>query len=145
MKRGRLMPDEWNDPKETLDAVVLAGDRDAYNPVYGENKALLQIEGTPFIAYVISALQRCRYVTRIFVVGPRERIQEALKAGEIGRQGNKEVIVIEQWTSLFENGWNAFLATLPDQGPDGRALPEETLRKRYEGKAVLSWGRTCPC
>ena len=135
------MPDEWNDPRETLDAVVLAGDRDAYNPVRGENKALLQIEGTPVIAYVISALQRCRYVTRIFVVGPRERIQEALQAGEIGREGDKEVIVIEQWASLFENGWNTFLATLPGQGPDGPALPEEALRVRYEGKAVLFLGK----
>ena len=73
------MPDEWKDPKETLDAVVLAGDRGAYKPVGGENKALLQVEGIPVIAHVISALQRCRYVTRIFVVGPRERILAALE------------------------------------------------------------------
>ena len=50
------MSDEWNDPKETLDAVVLAGDRDAYNPVCGENKALLQIEGciTMGLGYALS-------------------------------------------------------------------------------------------
>ena len=138
------MSDEWNDPKETLDAVVLAGDRDAYNPVCGENKALLRIEGIPVVAYVISALQRCRYVTRIFVVGPRERILEALEAEGIGEKGQKEVIVVEQWTSLLDNGWNTFLATLPSQGPDGAALPEETLRARYEGKAALFLGSDMP-
>jgi len=138
------MSDEWNDPKEKLDAVVLAGDRGAYNPVCGENKALLQIEGIPVIAYVISALQRCRYVTRIFVVGPRERILEALETERIGGKGQKEVIVVEQWTSLMDNGWNTFLATLPARGPDGAALLEETLRARYEGKAVLFLGSDMP-
>ncbi len=138
------MSDEWNDQKEALDAVVLAGDRDAYKPVCGENKALLQIEGIPVIAHAISALQRCRYVTRIFVVGPRERILEALEREGIGGKGQKEVIVVEQWTSLFENGWNTFLATLPSQRPDGTALPEETLRARYEGKAVLFLGSDMP-
>jgi CTP:molybdopterin cytidylyltransferase MocA len=138
------MPGERNDPRKTLDAVVLAGDRDAYNPVCEENKALLRIEGIPVIAYVISALQRCRYVTRIFVVGPRERILEALKTEGPGGKGQKEVIVVEQWTSLFENGWNTFLETLPAKGPDGAALPEETLRARYEGKAVLFLGSDMP-
>jgi len=138
------MPDQWNDPKEALDAVVLAGDRDAYNPVCGENKALLRIEGIPVIAYVISALQRCRYVARIFVVGPRERILEALETEGVGGKGQKEVIVVEQWTSLFENGWNTFLETLPARGPDGETLSEETLRARHEGKAVLFLGADMP-
>jgi molybdopterin-guanine dinucleotide biosynthesis protein A len=138
------MPDEWNDPKETLDAVVLAGDLGAYKAVCGENKALLQVEGIPVIAYVISALQRCRYVTRIFVVGPRERILETLEREGIRGRGQKEVIVVEQWTSLIDNGWNTFLATLPAQGPDGSPLSEEALRERYEGKAVLFLGSDMP-
>jgi molybdopterin-guanine dinucleotide biosynthesis protein A len=138
------MPDDWNDPREDLDAVVLAGDRDAYNPVFGENKALLQIEGTPVICYVISALQNCRYVTRIFIVGPREAILDALEKGGAGRGGEKEVIVVEQWNSLFENGWNTFFETLPARGPNGAALPEETLRERYEGKTVLFLGSDMP-
>jgi molybdopterin-guanine dinucleotide biosynthesis protein A len=138
------MSDEWNDPKESLDAVVLAGDRGAYKPVWGENKALLEIEGIPVIAYVISALQRCRYVTRIFVVGPRKRILHVLEREGIGDKGPKEVTVVEQWTSLLENGWNTFLETLPARRPDGTALPEEALRERHEGKAVLFLGSDMP-
>jgi CTP:molybdopterin cytidylyltransferase MocA len=138
------MSNEWNDPRESLDAIVMAGERDAYKPVCGENKALLEIEGTPVIAYVISALQRCRYVSRIFVVGPADRIREALARAEIGEAGGKEVTVVEQWTSLLENGWNTFLATLPSRTPDGKPLPEEALRTQYEGKTVLVLGSDMP-
>ena len=138
------MSKEWNDPKEKLDAVVLAGERDAYKPVCGENKGLLEIEGQPVIAYVVSALQRCRYVARIFVVGPRERIQEALERTETRRNWEKEVIVVQQWNSLLENGWNTFLATLPSHAPDGKPLTDESLRARYEDKAVLFLGADMP-
>jgi hypothetical protein len=138
------MSDEWNDPRESLDAVVLAGDRGAYKPVCGDNKALLQIEGVPVISHVIDALQKCRYVSRIFVVGPRERILKALQGKEISEKAEKEVIVVQQWNSFFENGWNTFLATLPSEGQDGKPLPEEVLRERYEGKKVLFLGSDMP-
>ena len=138
------MSNEWNDPKVTLDAIVLAGERDAYKPVCGENKALLEIEGIPVIAYVISALQRCRYVSRIFVVGPADRLREALERPEIGDAGRKEVIVIDQWTSLVENAWNTFLATLPSKTQDAKPLSEEALRVRYEGKTVMFLGSDMP-
>ncbi len=141
---GHFMSEEWNDPKGALDAVVMAGDRDAYKPVCGQNKALLEIEGVPVIAYVVSALQRCRYVARIFIVGPRERILKALEKVDVGEEECKEVIVVEQGASFFENGWNTFLATLPSQGPEGRTLPEETLRVLHEGKVVLFLGADMP-
>lgn len=138
------MPNEGIEPRGNLDAVVLAGDRDAYKPVRGENKALLEIEGEPVLVYVVSALQRCRYVSRVFVVGPRKRIREALERMSAGRTWQKEVILVEQWKTLLENAWNTFLATLPSRGPDGEPLSEETLRSRYEGKAVLFLGADMP-
>lgn len=138
------MPHEGSDPTGNLDAVVLAGDRDAYKPVRGENKALLEIEGKAVLVHVISALQRCRYVSRVFVVGPGKRIRKALERTSAGEAWQKEVIVLEQWNTLLENGWNTFLATLPAHGPDGEPLSVETLRSRYEGKAVLVLGADMP-
>jgi CTP:molybdopterin cytidylyltransferase MocA len=138
------MSNQWNVAKEKLDAVVLAGERDAYKPVCGENKGLLEIEGQPVVAYVVSAAQQCRYVSRVFVVGPKERIQEALERSEAGRTWEKEVIVVDQWNSLLENGWNTFLATLPSRAPDDKPLTEEILRVRYEDKAVLFLGADMP-
>ncbi len=138
------MSEEGKDPREALDAVVLAGDRGAYKPVCGENKALLRIEGVPVIGHVISALQRCRYVARIFVVGPRDRLLEGLEDVRLREQWQKEVIVLEQWNTFFENGWNTFLETLPSRGPDGKPLPEETLRERHEGRVVLFLGSDMP-
>ncbi len=138
------MPAEGKDPRVSLDAVVLAGDRGAYKPVGGENKALLRVEGKPVVGHVISALQRCRYVHRIFVVGPREEMLAALGSAGVGGEGQKEVVVVEQWDSFFENGWNTFLETLPSREADGTPLPEDILRERHGDKVVLFLGSDMP-
>ena len=138
------MTEKWNNAKESLDAIVLAGDGDAYKPVCGENKALLKIDGIPVVAHVISSLMRCRYVSRIFVVGPGKRLREALASAKIGGEGRKEVVIVEQWPSLLENAWKTFLTTLPSQTPDGEPVPEEALRMRHEGKSVLFLGSDIP-
>ncbi len=129
----------WSGP---LDAVVMAGDRNGYRAVCGENKALLEIEGKPVIAHVVEALRRCRYVARIFIVGPRERIAEAL--GEDRRGEGPEVVLVEQRGSVLENAWKAFLATLPGVAPEEGAVSEESLRARYGDKVVLFLGADLP-
>ena len=139
------MSEERNDPRQSLDAVVLAGDRGAYKPVCGENKALLQIEGVPVISYVVGALQRCKYVKRIFVVGPRERLLAALESKAIEEKGEKEVIVVGQWDSFFRNGWNTFLATLPSKGPDEPPCPRRPFVSGMRARRFSSWDRTCRC
>jgi CTP:molybdopterin cytidylyltransferase MocA len=138
------MSKPWSHVKEKLDAVVLAGDRDAYKPVCGDNKALLEIAGRPVLGHVVAALQKCRYVSRIFVVGPKERIREALeRAGEVERW-DKEVIAVDQWGTLLENGWNTFLATLSSPKQDSGSQSEERLRALYGEKVVLFLGADMP-
>lgn len=127
-----------------FDAIVMAGDKGAYKPVYGENKALLEINGAPVISYVISALQRCRFVARIFVVGPREKLSAALDRCGDRVKGPKELVLVEQWESMLENALNTFVTTLPSHSPEGDPLPEQALQLRYRDKAVLILGADIP-
>jgi len=128
------MPDvEQTDP-EGYDAILMAGDRASYKAVYGENKAFLEIEGVPVILYVLSALERSRRVSRVFVVGPRERILRALEAHGARMGIRKPVVVLEQAETVLENARMAFLATLPEGVP----------QSRLEDKAVLVLGGDIP-
>jgi hypothetical protein len=131
-------------PDRGFDAVVMAGDRGAYRPVYGKNKALLEIDGAPVLAHLLSALQRSRHVSRIFVVGPREEIAEALARSGDRAHGPKEVRVVGQWETVLENAWNTFLITLSSDAPEGRVPPAEDLEKRFADRVVLFLGADIP-
>jgi len=128
---------------EGFDALLMAGDRGAYRSVYGENKAFLEIEGVPVILHVLRALQQSRHVSRVVVVGPRERISGVLEMhGE--RLGlNKEIRVVEQADTVLENAQQAFNATLPPEAQEGAPGAEEA-RVRHEDKAVLILGSDLP-
>jgi len=142
VKRERPDPVEKQIP--AFDAIVMAGDRGSYRPVYGTHKALLEIAGRPVLSHVISALELCRYVSRIFVVGPREKIAEALALGAHSSAGPKEIVLVEQWNTVLDNAWNTFLRTLPGLDPQGTPFSEQDLRERWEDKAVLVLGSDMP-
>ncbi len=118
------MPDANIEPAE-FDAILLAGDRGAYKAVYGENKAFLEIEGVPVIMYVLSALQQSRSVSRVFVVGPRERISRTLQEHGKRMGIRKEVIVLEQVETMLENVRMAFSAALQEEGREGGSALDE--------------------
>jgi len=136
------MPSEKENP-QGCDAIVMAGDRGAYKPVYGENKAFLEIGGIPVILHVLSALQKSRRVSRVFIVGPGDRISRALELhGE--RLGlTKEIRVVPQAETMLENALKAFNATLPAEAQEG-APGFEQARARFEDKAVLILGADIP-
>ncbi|MBT8064381.1 MAG: NTP transferase domain-containing protein, partial [Gammaproteobacteria bacterium] len=63
----------------TLDAIVLAGTDD--NPrrmIQGQNKAFLEIGGRSLVERAVSALLAAESIGQVFVVGPVERLQQAL-------------------------------------------------------------------
>ena len=126
-----------------FDAIVMAGDRGAARPVKGINKVLLEIQGVPLLFYVVSALERSRYVSRIFIVGPKQKIEEAIRTRPSSFQWHKPVFVLEQWNSLLENAWNTFLATL-DGEVDDRPFREDGLRSRYGDRVALVVGADIP-
>lgn len=114
-----------------LDVIVTAGDRGASRPVLKTNKVFLPINGVPVINYVLSAVERARATARIFVVGDRARLEEALSVANNPFQGRRPVTLIEQSDSLYDNVWKAFLYTLPGYAPgrDWRLYAEAATDK----------------
>jgi GTP:adenosylcobinamide-phosphate guanylyltransferase len=126
-----------------FDAIVMAGDRGAYKPVYAENKAFLEIEGVPVLLHVLSAIERSRRVSRVFIVGPGQRISAALDTHGARMGLRKPYVVVDQARTMLENAQKAFAATLPEEAREDS--PEaERVRARFEDKAVLIMGSDIP-
>jgi CTP:molybdopterin cytidylyltransferase MocA len=126
---------------ERYDALVLAGDRKASRKVKGKNKSLLTINHRAVICYVVEALASAHHVNDIYVVGPKDRIEAALSAGNV-KTGGRRVVVLEQWDNLFENIWNGFLNTIPAHSPS--ADPEQYRGTPYWDKVILALSGDIP-
>ena len=110
-----------------VDALLFCGDRGASRPIRGESKAFLPVAGKPLFAHALGAMEKVDRIRRIFVIGDKGRLDQALAA----RSGapSKPIVTLEQWDSLLSNAWNGFLATLDGYEPDaGREDPEITNR-----------------
>ncbi len=94
------------------DTILLAGDRKASKTVFGMNKSLIELAGTPLFMHVLSALQDVDYIGNIYVVGPKSKIEELLKKYSDKIILRKNVIAVEQKANLYENIWHTFLSTL---------------------------------
>ncbi|UCD59069.1 MAG: nucleotidyltransferase family protein [Candidatus Hydrogenedentota bacterium] len=96
-----------------LMAVVVAGDKGKSHPVFGKNKAFLDVDGLPIIARVVSALDKAKSVSEIYVVGPKQELGEVLSGERACMNFGKPIHIFEQHTTLYENIWFTFLETLP--------------------------------
>jgi hypothetical protein len=126
---------------DRYDALVLAGDRKASRKVKGKNKSLLIINNRAVICYIVEALAGSRHINNIYVVGPKDRIEEALTAGSVAIP-SKKLIVLEQWDNLFENIWNGFLSTIPGHNPSTN--PESYRGTSHWDKAILALSGDIP-
>jgi len=125
-----------------LTAIVVAGDRGKSHPVFGKNKAFLEVQGVPVITRVVSALDRSRSVSEIYVVGPKERLEETLRAAHGGIEIVKPVHIFEQRANLYDNMWTTFLETIPAYRS---GEPEETIARGPDSeKAILGLAADMP-
>jgi GTP:adenosylcobinamide-phosphate guanylyltransferase len=117
-----------------VNAVLLAGDRRASIQLRSDNKAFLELKGEPLFIHVLKALLQAELVGDVVVVGPSERIREAL-----GRSGiSDHVVVVEQRENMVENFKVGYVASL---GLDP-AVPFWSLKgTEHEGTPVL----VAPC
>jgi len=91
---------------EPLDAIVLAGtDSNPRRMIEGQNKAFLQLGGEILVRRVVRALDDASSIGRIFIVGPGDRLREAL-AGLTG-----DINIVEQTGGLLANAWGAIRAS----------------------------------
>src|SRR5210317_91506 len=88
-----------------LDAIVLAGtDTNPRRLIEGENKAFLEIDGQALVRRVVNALLEAAEIGQVFVVGPVERLRQALS--DLGEQ----VTIVEQAGKMLGNAWQAIHA-----------------------------------
>ncbi|MBI4831228.1 MAG: nucleotidyltransferase family protein [Candidatus Lindowbacteria bacterium] len=95
-----------------LKTIVVAGDKGKSHPVFGKNKAFLDVGGLPLIAHVLKALEEAQSIAEIYIVGPKGKLEEVLSRN-LASALSKPVRVFEQSSNLYENIWNTFMETLP--------------------------------
>jgi GTP:adenosylcobinamide-phosphate guanylyltransferase len=89
-----------------LDAIVLAGtDSNPKRMIEGQNKAFLEVGGQALVRCVVEALLGASAIGGIFVVGPQDRLQEALWGL------SDRVIIVEQAGQMLSNAWAAIKAS----------------------------------
>ncbi|RJP16620.1 MAG: hypothetical protein C4520_18480 [Candidatus Abyssobacteria bacterium SURF_5] len=114
-------------------AVVVAGDKGKSHPVFGKNKAFLEVAGLPVVARVILALNLADSVSDIYVVGPKERLEENFSSIDLQANLKKPLHVYEQGATLYENIWKTFLQTIPSYQ---QGKPVEEIMQSSEADTV---------
>lgn len=91
---------------DPIDAIVLAGtDANPKRMIEGQNKAFLEVGGDILVCRVVSALVQAQSIGKVFVVGPGDRLRDAL-----GRMPG-EIRIVEQTGGLLSNAWGAIRAS----------------------------------
>ena len=111
-----------------MDAVILCGDKGASRMVEGERKAFLYIHGAPLFMYVVHAAIKVERVSRIFIVGDKEKLDYHLSQIRWAPL-TKPVTTIEQAGSLLENIWSGFVSTIDNYQEGMEAANPEVMRK----------------
>lgn len=91
-----------------VNAVLLAGDKQASIAVRNENKAFLELRGAPLFIHVLRALKASQFIDRVVIVGPSERLRAALAAR--GLEG--AAVLVEQRDNMIENFKAGYVASL---------------------------------
>jgi len=95
-----------------VNAILLAGDRSASVQVKNENKAFLLLKGEPLLIHILRALKQSKHVQDITIIGPADRISEALKNHADQLIGDGEIRVVEQRENMIENFKAGYVSTL---------------------------------
>lgn len=100
--------------RATYDTILLAGDTGASRKVCGRNKSFLEMDGVPMFLYVLKSLEKAEHVNRICLVGPKDRLNQALESHQHFLKNTKDVAILEQGDSLYVNAWESFLHLYPE-------------------------------
>ncbi len=90
-----------------INAIILAGDRRASIQVRDDSKAFLELKDEPLFIHVVRALQQASHIDQIIVIGPADRLAEALAVSQI-----QNVQVVPQRDNMIENFKAGYVASL---------------------------------
>lgn len=106
--------------RDTLSAVITAGDATASKAIYGESKAFLSVAGRPMVVGLVLTLQSVPEVSDVWVVGNRRRLKDVFEKPEIQSALRKPLHLVEQGRNLLENAWETYRKTLAQDPEAGR-------------------------
>lgn len=113
------------DRQKKVNAVLLAGDRQASVQVKDDNKAFLHLKGEPLLIHILRALQQSRFVQNIIVIGPADRLSQTLQDHADSLAGESKIRMMEQRENMIENFKAAYVCSLE--------LPETTAFAALRG------------
>ena len=102
-----------------IPAIVTAGDARAARAIYGKSKVYLEVAGRPLVAHVVSMLQDVPEISEVWVVGNRDRLEEALGDPGVRASLHKPLHIQPQFRNLYENAWETYRRALPGAPAEG--------------------------
>ena len=114
--------------QKKYDAILVAGEEKSSYNVHHQNKAFLTINGKCIIHYIVESLQQVESIQDIYIVGPKEKLNQVFLSGRVDLKSPKTIHIVEQKTNLYENVWHTFLQSLKDE--NGELLNTDTHRDR---------------
>lgn len=113
------------------DTIVLAGDTGASRQVCGMNKAFLEINEIPLLLHVLNALEKAETVNKICIIGPKEKVIQAIENHHHLLDDKKEIAILEQGVTFFSNAWESFAHLYP------KAKEGDSIQPGQSEKAAL--------
>jgi 2-C-methyl-D-erythritol 4-phosphate cytidylyltransferase len=114
--------------QKKYDAILVAGEGKSSYKVHHQNKAFLTINGKCIIHYIVESLQKVETIQDIYIVGPKEKLDQVFLSGRVDLNSPKRIHIVEQRANLYENVWHTFLQSLKDES--GEAPNTDTHRDR---------------
>jgi molybdopterin-guanine dinucleotide biosynthesis protein A len=98
--------------EDKYDVILVAGEGKSSYKVHHQNKAFLTINGKCMVHYIVESLQKVKTIKDIYIVGPKEKLEQVFLSGHVDLESPKRVHIVEQKSNLYENVWHAFLKSL---------------------------------
>lgn len=114
--------------QKKYDAILVAGEGKSSYKVHHQNKAFLTINGKCLIHYIVETLQNVNSIQDIYIVGPKEKLDQVFLSGRVDLNSPKRIHIVEQRSNLYENVWHTFLQSLKDE--NGEVPSTDTHRDR---------------
>ena len=114
--------------QKKYDAILVAGEEKSSYNVHHQNKAFLTINGKCIIHYIVESLQQVESIQDIYIVGPKEKLNQVFLSGRVDLKSPKTIHIVEQKTNLYQNVWHTFLQSLKDE--NGELPNTDTHRDR---------------
>ncbi len=120
------------------DAVVLAGGPELSGTSPLPNKTFMKLKGRALFIHVLSALLDVERLGTIFVVGPKDELEQEIKDCGLAFPDGK-VIVYQSLSNIVQNVWHPFLQSL-----NGYCDGDELIKKEVRNRPIFVTAGDCP-